>query len=380
MMRIKYIANVRVPTPRAQGYAIMKMCSEFRKAEAEVELFVPERKSGEFQGDPFQYYKLENNFEIKKIRSSDFLGKTLKFGKLFYWADVLSFFISLRSSLVIGENEILYTRDYLTLLFFSKHTFTALELHDIPTSKFLFKIAIKKAKFIFVLNNNLKQDLVALGVSENKIFIYPSGVEISDFNIDIKKEEARKKLGLPQDKNIAMYTGHLYKWKGADTLALAATSMPETLFVFVGGVEPELSKFVDKYKKYQNIITRPFAERSLIPTYLKSADVLVLPNSGSEVISARYTSPLKLFEYMASRRPIVASDLPSIKEVLTEKECLFATPDDPASFASAIKTILNNPELAETISQNAYVKVGQYSWTDRAKNILEIIKNVGLVI
>lgn len=374
-MHIKYITNVRIPTPRAQGYAIMKMCSEFAKNFAEVQLFVPERESSELKGDPFQFYNINKNFEIRKVPSFDFLGKTLRFGKLFYWVDMLSFFIMSRFTIDLGKDDLLYTRDFFTALFFSKSSNMILELHDIPKSKFLFKLAIKKFRLFFVLNNNLKQELVIMGVEESIIFISPSGVEISEFNINMDKEVAREKMGLPQDKNIIMYTGHLYGWKGADTLAEAAISMPETLFIFVGGVEPEFSKFIKKYKNYSNIVARPFVERHIIPIYLQSADVLVLPNSGKEKISARYTSPLKLLEYMASNRPIVASKLSSILEVVSDRECIFAEADNPISFSSSIRKVLDDSVLAKDISKNALNKVEQFSWGNRVKNILSIINN-----
>jgi glycosyltransferase involved in cell wall biosynthesis len=373
MTKIKYITNVRIPTPRAQGYAIMKMCSEFAKAGAEVKLFVPERGNNQFKKDPFDFYKIEKNFEIKKIPSFDFLGGAKTTGPIFYWIDILSFFIMSKFMVRLNAGDVLYTRDFITTLFFSKKHFICLELHDIPTSKFLFRLAIKRPKLFFVLNSYIKGELIKFGVPENIIHIAPSGVDIKDFDIFISKEEARKKIDLPLDKDIVMYTGHLYTWKGADTLAKAAVIIPDTLFVFVGGIEPELSQFIDRYKKYENIIVHPFVERSMIPIYLKSSDLLVLPNSANERVSSQFTSPLKLFEYMASEQPIVASNLPSIREVLNEYSCVFAEADDPESFAQAIKKLLSDSSMAERITEAAFKKVAKYSWQDRAKNILSVI-------
>lgn len=373
-MTIKYITNVRLPTPRAQGYAIMKMCEQFVKAGTKVELYVPERKNLQHGEDPFEFYKIEKNFVLNKIESSDFLGKTQKFGRMFYWIDLLSFYFGVRSKIKMEAGEWVYSRDYLTTLFFPKGR-VMLEIHDIPTFKTLFKMAIKRAKLFFVLNQNLKDDLVKMGVMKDKIFIFPSGVELKDFDIDISKEEAREKLDLPKDKNIVVYTGHLYSWKGVETLALTAKEMADTIFVFVGGVPPELSKFTLKYKDYKNIIVRPSAPRHLMPIYLKAGDVLSLPNSSKEEISARYTSPLKLLEYMASKRPIVASKLSSVLELVSDQECFFAEPDNPESFAVAIRNILANPELALTVAQKAYEKVQKYNWADRAKNILRTMES-----
>ncbi len=372
MVRIKYITNVRIPTPRAQGYAIMKMCSEFSKAYP-VTLFVPSRGSLNFGDDPFSFYKLERNFEIKKVSSFDLLGITKIFGKVFYWIDVLSFFVISKFTIELNKDDILYTRDFITAIFYPNHKLSVLELHDIPKSKFLFNLAIKKYKIFFVLNKNLKDDLVSMGIPQNKIFISPSGVELKEFDIDIDKNTARSELNLPLDKKIVMYTGHLYEWKGADILAEVAKSMPDTLFVFVGGVEPELGRFMDTYKDYKNIVVYPFVERFLVPKYLKSADVLVVPNSNKEAISVRYTSPLKLFEYMASKRPIVASDLPSMREILNDSNCVFAEPMKKDSFSSSINRVLTDEELAKSLSEKAFIDVQEYTWTKRSENILRSI-------
>jgi glycosyltransferase involved in cell wall biosynthesis len=374
-MNIKYITNVRIPTSRAHGYAIVKMCSEFAKAGARVDLIIPDRRNNEAEGDPFRFYKIEKNFDIKKVLSFDFLGGTLKFGPIFYWVDLISFFVSIFIKRLINAGDIVYTRDFIAPLLFSKKRFICLELHDFPKSKLLFNWAIKKPKLFFVLNKNIKSELVKRGVGEDKIHIFPSGVEVKEFNIPISQIDARKKVGLPLDKKIILYSGQFYPWKGIDVLAQAAPLVPRASFIFIGGTEPELGKFIENYGKIKNITTMPFKERSIIPLYLKAADVLVIPQSTVEKVSTLYSSPIKMFEYMASKRPIVASNLSSIRETLDNKSCVFAEPDDPKSLATAINKILENEDLAHNLSENAFSEVEKYSWDKRANTILEIIEN-----
>ncbi len=371
-MKIKYITNVRIPTVRAQGYAVMKMCEEFAKQGNEVELVVPNRRNNETEQDPYKYYGIQNNFKIRKISSIDLLGPFEIFGKLFYWIDILSFLFNLSFRKIYNPEDIVYTRDYLIFSVLSPKI-SCLELHDIPHKKFLFKHLIKKLNYIFVLNKYIKEELIKLGVSESKIYISPSGVDLKEFDINISNEEARKKLNLPIDKKIIVYTGHLYRWKGVYTLADAAKKLPQYIFLFVGGSEPELTQFKKIYYGIENIVTLPFVERSVIPMYLKSADVLVVPNSKNSDISAKYTSPLKLFEYMASNKPIVASDLPSLREVLSENICVFAKPDNVESFAGVIQNIIQNEELAHSLSEKAFNAVEHYTWKNKAENILHVI-------
>jgi len=103
---------------------------------------------------------------------------------------------------------------------------------------------------------------------------------------------------------------------------------------------------------------------------LFAADALVLPNSAKAKISSHYTSPLKLFEYMASRRPIVASDLPSLREVLRDGEnAVLVKPDNPRALAEGIERALSDAELAARIGRQAREDVEQYTWEKRAVNI-----------
>jgi glycosyltransferase involved in cell wall biosynthesis len=374
MLKIKYITNVRIPSVRAQSYAIMKVCEEFALTGSEIELIVPERKNSEVKDDPFKYHNIKRIFSIKKIKSLDLLGDYFAFGKIFYWLDVLSFLFSLKRSRVVNVDDIVYTRDFLVALLFSSNNTVCLEIHDIPSSKFLFNRALKNSKYLFVLTNSIKKILVDRGIPEEKIFISPSGVDLKEFEIDDNKTSAREHLGLKSEGSTVVYTGHLYKWKGADTIARVAETMPKVNFVFVGGAEPEITEFTKKYKDCKNIIQVPFVQRNSIPYYLKSADILVLPNSSKEDISNKYTSPLKLFEYMSSKRPIIASDLPSLREVLTAENCLFAIPNDATSFRTGIETLLKNNDLANKLSSKAHEDVLEYTWQKKVLNILSIIK------
>ena len=92
-----------------------------------------------------------------------------------------------------------------------------------------------------------------------------------------------------------------------------------------------------------------------------------------EDISKYYTSPMKLFEYMAVGRPIVASHIPSIAEILNEENSVLVKPDDPEALARGIRFVLENNEFAEKISSQAYIDVQKYTWEARAKLISDFI-------
>ena len=111
-----------------------------------------------------------------------------------------------------------------------------------------------------------------------------------------------------------------------------------------------------------------------MPLYQAAADVLVLPNTAQAAISREHTSPLKLFEYMAAGRPIVASDLPSLREVLRHGDnAWLMQPDDPAALAQGIQHLLAEPALAARLAAQAQEEVQAYTWEQRAANILRFV-------
>jgi len=370
-MKLIYIANARIPTEKAHGIQIMKMCEAFAASGYKVELILPWRLN-HIKIDPFEYYGVRKIFKITKIPSLDLI----KLGRIGFLIQSFSFAEFAAYYVFFKKADIIYSRDELPLFclsFFKKRLFW--ESH-IGKSNFVIKRILRKCKGIVTITQGLKNFyLKNYSIASDKILIAPDGVDLRKFDIDITRQEVRKKLNLPLDKNIIMYTGHLYKWKGAHVLAAVAEFLKnDNLIVFVGGAEKDLDKFRRENKKCKNILIVGRIKHNKIPLYLKSADVLVLPNSAKENISKFYTSPMKLFEYMASGRPIVASDLPSIREILNKKNAFLVKADNSKGLAEGIKEILQNNDLATKISQQARKDVRNYTWKKRAERILEFIE------
>jgi glycosyltransferase involved in cell wall biosynthesis len=107
-----------------------------------------------------------------------------------------------------------------------------------------------------------------------------------------------------------------------------------------------------------------------IPYYLRAADILVLPNSAKDTDARLYTSPMKLFEYMASGTPIIAADVQSLREILSDTTATFFTPDSAEAFAVRVSEVFAHNDEAREKARVASLSVQEYSWTNRAKNIL----------
>lgn len=362
---ISYVTLVRLPTGRAHGYTIMKMCEQFTAQGAKVELMVPTRHQGILSNDPFEYYGIKRIFPLHKIWATDLLSKFDK-SRLVFFIDQLTFLLSIWSKRF--DKTLVYTRDYQIALLVRSNNI-ALEVHTIPERTFLFLRAISRARRIVVISNGLKKSLMKLGVHAEKILVAPDAVDLSEFAI-APSRDAWKVHHVDPQKKIALYTGHFYGWKGADTFARTAAFLPSNIEVVVmGGVDQELASFQKSYagKRVHSIGYQP---RERIPIYLMSADVLVLPNSAKPKISSDYTSPLKLFQYMASGVPIVASDLPSIREILTDEMAFWFTPDDAHALAHQIEYVLSHPDEARQKAARAREEVKKYTWDARARTIL----------
>ncbi|MFA5124392.1 MAG: glycosyltransferase family 4 protein [Patescibacteria group bacterium] len=372
-MKIIYLANIRIPTEKAHGWQIMKMCETFSVLGHQVELVVP-RRSNNLKADPFNYYGLPANFKITELPCLDliFLDKTI--GNLAFWLATATFLLASRIYVSFREYDIIYTREEQFGLFF-KSSF--LELHSLPaTIKSYHRLFWRCFQRIVVLTDFIKSALASNGIAADKILIAPDGVDLAEFDLNITATESRKKINLPLDKKLIVYTGHLYGWKGAQVLAEAARYLSnESLVVFIGGTKEDVEAFKKKNVNSANVLILGHQPHKQIPFYLKAADVLVLPNSGQEKISQFYTSPLKLFEYLASGVPIVASNLPSLREILNDNNAILVEPDNSDLLAAGINRALTQRQLAENISRCARSDAEKYTWKKRAEKIVSFINS-----
>lgn len=371
-MHLIFIANNRLPTEKAHGLQMVKTCEALADSGGKVTLITPKIKRYE-ELDLYQYYRSKANF--------DHLGLLVPY--LLNWGmigfSLRSLWLGLKAVWWARYKQVdyVYSRELLLLVIFSLFGYkTVWEVHDVRQRWFT-KIGLNFISGLVVITTGLKKVYLEDFGYKRNILVAPDGVDLSIFDIKLTKTEARSKLNLPLDKQLIIYTGHLYSWKGVDTLAEAAKLLNDNqLVVLVGGTEVDLLRFKTSQKNNSNILIAGRQPHELIPFYLQAADLLVLPNSGKEAISRFYTSPLKLFEYMASGRPIIASDLPSIKEVLSEDTAFLVSADNPIALAEMIKYVCNNSELAKNRALNALTLVNEYTWDKRTDKINEYLKTL----
>ncbi|HEY5383480.1 MAG TPA: glycosyltransferase family 4 protein [Candidatus Paceibacterota bacterium] len=361
-MNILYLANIRLPTEKAHGAQIMKMCEAFAAAGAKVELVVTNRRT--ISEDPFAYYGVEKTFTITRLP----VWNTVGWGSVGFWFESLTFARAANKYLRSHGADLIYGRDELVLRQLDTTVPVIWETHTGAWNKAAQELAVRASKIV-AISQGLKDFYVAHGVPAEKIIVAHDGIDLAPFAKVQSQEDTRRRLGLPLDARIAMYVGRLDGWKGTDTLLKAAKDFAPMQLVIIGGEPKQVQKLLRQYPSVRFLGYRPYRE---LADNLAAADVLVLPNTGQDKVSAHFTSPLKLFAYMAAGKPIIASDLPSIREVLDTDEAYFFTPDDPQSLARAVRVAVGDSG-AERRAAAAWAKVKRYTWQERAMIIMRAL-------
>jgi glycosyltransferase involved in cell wall biosynthesis len=176
------------------------------------------------------------------------------------------------------------------------------------------------------------------------------------------------------------YAGNLYPWKGVDILLRALARLPDVGGLIIGGhpAEPDIGRLealAAELGLRERVTFTGHVDPPQVMTRLGEADVLVLPNTAT-AISSRYTSPLKLFEYLAAARPIVASNLPALGEVLHDgTTALLVTPGDPDALAHGVRRVLDDAGLAGRLARGAFDAAADYTWDRRAERLERVIES-----
>ena len=183
----------------------------------------------------------------------------------------------------------------------------------------------------------------------------------------------------PNGKAI-LYLGHLYPQKGTNVLIEALQFLPQRKLIIIGGNKAEdmirIRTLSDRFGVGDRVEITGYLEPPLIETYLNQVGVGVIPIL--DLLETRlFTSPLKLFDYMAAKIPIVASDLPSIREVLTNGETgILVEANNPRKLAEGIQKVLSDHRLAQKISEQAYRKAHNFTWKKRSEQISLFLEQV----
>lgn len=402
LKKIIIIYNSRVPTEKANGYQTFKTAESLIMNNKKVEIWAPKRFNLEQlkTQDIKAYYNLLYKPKIVKINVIDFLG-LIKFENIFtkYSKFISNIILTITFSIGVfvrilfnqDKDTIYFTRDvniasFLITIYPFIRNKLFIELHNLPSIRFRLNRQIKilkKCAGIITLTKVMRSELIKNNLKQNKILYEPDAVDISQFKIKMGKNDARRILKLPTDIKIFLYIGNFHTLgneKGIPEIlkSINCLKLNEKFIIYiVGGPLERVKKYreiIHKYKiDFEKIVFLGRQEVKTIPIWLRAADILLMPHPNTTFYQ-KYVSPLKLFEYMCSRNPIIASNLPSIKEILEHKKNSYLV--DAGSFeslAKAIEFITRYKKFANQIAEKAFNDVDNFSWFKRGQRISKFI-------
>tara|TARA_B100001057_G_scaffold242625_1_gene242971 strand:+ start:31285 stop:32406 length:1122 start_codon:yes stop_codon:yes gene_type:complete len=373
-MNILYISKSTIPSRSANSIHVMKMCQAFADNGHEVVLIAPDLKNKYERNinDVYKYYGVKNNFTIKKLFHPNF-----KSGALFYIIAIFFYVLSTK------KFDLVYGR-FLHGIYVSSllNNQVIYETH-LPVSEknnhrlIIFKklIKSKSLKKMVVISQALKNIYLKKGyLKDSQIQVAHDGadaVENFDNKIQLLGHKDNLKVG---------YVGHLYKGRGIETIISCAKKLNDMTFHFVGGLKEDIEywKSYSKNLNLDNVYFYGFVSPNETVKYRNAFDILLAPYEkkvsifGShETDTSKFMSPLKIFEYMSHKKPIIASDLPVIREVLNDRNSLLVNPDDINLWINSIVK-LKDPKNRELIANQALTDFYNYSWKNRAHLVVKI--------
>lgn len=383
-MKVFYPANIRFPMERANSVQIVNTCHALAEAGAEVSLVIRHFKMSEQEA--LAYYGLKSHPRLKIIGLPTFSPDSNHPLAVFLWnrsyqftVVVFLFFAYLRYGIA---DTVLLTRDPGLARFFCRFK-----------SLFSLKIFFEAHGVEGVQwNENHQPMVVNKNKAESYVFSNVDGVasittplkNLIETSFDVKgvttviPDACHPPASiLPPVRKHVLYIGHLYKWKGVDLLVEALKNCPEWTADIIGGFHQD-----DDLERVKGLISslglesRVLCHGYLPPTELKAfvakGGVSVLPLQNT-VMGAIFTSPLKLFEAMSWGLPIVAADLPSLRDVLDQgSNALFYRPEEASDLAKVLNEV--SLEKLENIRNQAAQDAYKYSWLSRARSWLSFIE------
>ena len=364
-MKLLYFSNSVLFNKKANCIQVMKMCEAFSNNFDEVTLYAYSQEKSIV--GVHEFYGVQNNFSIKL-----YPYKKSRVNRVLNSVSTL-----LKSSQKNKNETAIYCREiflaFLASIFRYKNV---LEIHNLPSRKaqFLVNYIFKsKANLLNVtISNSLKNKLEELYKPTNPIYAFHDGASIVNESFTNPPKFYDK-----SNFNIG-YVGHLYKGRGIELIIELAKKLPDFSFQIVGGEKEDLDRLSSSSPK--NIFYHGFVAPKDTSKYRFFSDVLLMPykkglaSEGSLSDTSPWMSPMKLFEYMSSSKPIISTDLPVLREILSDENSILV-PYDVIEWEKAILKIFKDREYGELLAKNSFADLkSKYTWRKRSKSISELIK------
>lgn len=373
MPRLLYVAPFAIPSRCAHGVQVMRMCQAFADCGSRVRLLVPQHdRDGQHPGDLFAYYGVRACFEVQTVAGDWSQLDRLRFARRAarqakaFGADVV-FGRCLKSVCAAAWAGIPAA--------FEAHVPAR---HSGRATPWLFEWLSRHRQFrrLVVISQALRREFEAsYPAARGKVMVAHDGADPVD------PAAPRAELAATGPGRLrAGYVGHLYPGKGIEIVVALARRCRWADFHVVGGTEADLARWRSRTPDQPNLFWHGFVPPSAATRLRLGCDVLLAPyqshaGNGHAGI-APWMSPLKIFEYMASARPIICSDLPVLREVLAHgRTAVMVAPHEVEAWVAALRHLADDEGLRASIGRAARDEFsGRYTWRARAGRILEQVQ------
>ena len=366
-MKICYLANTAVPSTTASAIQIIKMCESFSKLKHKVLLIT----SNASDKKVFNFYGVKAKFQIRKLKKYNKFPLGLKY-YLFSLSSIIES-LNFKPDIYITRN--FFTSFLLTIL--GKKNILELH-HGIEIEGRIVRFIVKNLNFfnyksllmLVAITNSVKNYYQKkFLINTNKIIVAPSGTSIENkFFNNISKNKKRLNIG---------YFGSLYKSRGVD-LILKLSRMDRENKYFIFGNLKNYENIKNKYHQH-NLHLNDYLPYKSVPKNILKMDVLLMPYQEKIVAAGNigniidFTSPLKLFDYIACGKIIISSQVQVLEEILKEKKNVIFIKNFNNVYAwkNEIQKIKFLNDKRFIISQNNFKLSKNYKLKERAQRILD---------
>lgn len=364
-MKICYISNSASPSSNASSLQIAKLCEFISKRGHQVTLILPNTGN---KKNFFKYYDIETNYSLKRIK---YFNK-FPLGINYY---LYSIFAIIKSNLRL--QDLFITRNFFTSFILSllkaRHI---LEIHDdIEIEGRIVQFLVKNFKIlnlrylikIVTTTKSLKQRYIQYGIKKNKIFVLHNA---SSLFSKFKKSKNKRKYKIG-------YFGSIFKSRGIDMILNLSKLDKNNEYYIFGGTKEQIKNLSIKNKN-KNINFYSYIPYRAVSKNLTKIDICILPYKSKITVSgnvgdiSKYTSPLKIFDYMKLGKLIICSNLPVIREVLinNKNSLLIDNFKNENAWLNVIKKVTSNFKNYNYIRKNAFIYANKHDLNWRAKKLL----------
>jgi len=371
-MKIIYISRSIFPSRTANSINVMKMCEAFSNLGHEVILLAPWTKKLEEKGveNIFSYYGVKENFVLKKLFSPNI--KYLK--KRIYSLRCLAEVKKQNADFVYGRDDLMAF--YLT----QKAGFTTLfEQHEPIKPKSFDDFFLRK----FLIHNNNKCKLLTISNKLKEIYANQYKIEKDSIGVTQSATDIFNQDDLPSSMqqykeqiNIG-YIGSLFKGRGIDIIIALANNFSQYNFHIIGGKEKDINYWKEKAKS-NNLIFHGFVNPKQTYLYRNMCDILLAPYETNKEgnRNSEYMSPIKIFEYLAAKKPVITSKMPAIEESVNENHVMFVQNNEITQWTKSLQLLIDDITLRTHLAESGYVHcMKNFTYKARVKKIMGFIQD-----